>query len=177
MKNKIKTITIKELYDLIKNFDVNYEIKLPSKMKNGLELDIKSKKVWKEINTINYINGIYEIDCGDTILMFFKNDEMLKVKKLNMKTSEAVKAANEFIKKVNELEEEYGLTLNSDTGDIYLSFLNSKNIQNQLPIWGHVELGWDGDGGIKVIENKKDEIIKIALSKLSKEEKDALGIE
>lgn len=89
---------------------------------------------------------------------------------------EAIKAANEFIKKVNELEKEYGLSFNSDAGDIYLSYKNSTDES----YWGHVKLGWDGVGtGIKVTEIIKDKkyFREQALSKLSKEEKEALGLE
>ena len=89
--------------------------------------------------------------------------------------NEAIEASNEFTKKVNDLEKEFGVKIGSDTGDIYLSY---KTIEG-VPYWGTVKIGWVGDGsGLKVTEIVKDSDYykKQALSKLSKEEIEALGL-
>ena len=89
--------------------------------------------------------------------------------------AEAIENAKAFIKKVNELEEEFGFTFNSDTGDIYLSY----KTKEEIPIWDSVRIGWAGDGsGLKVTEIVKDSNYykQQALSKLSKEEIEALGL-
>ncbi len=88
---------------------------------------------------------------------------------------EAIENAKEFIKKVNELEKEFGLTFNSDTSDIYLSY----KTKEEVPFWGSVKIGWIGDGsGLKVTEIIKDSDYykQQALSKLSKKEIEALGL-
>lgn len=88
---------------------------------------------------------------------------------------EAREAAIEFIAKVNKLEKEYGLSFNSDEADIYLSYKSKKEGKS----WEAVDLGWIGDGtGIKVVEPLRDKSYhkEQALAKLSKEEKEALGI-
>lgn len=89
--------------------------------------------------------------------------------------NEAIEKAKEFIEKVNKLEEEYGLSFNSDEGDdIYLSFKSKEDKK-----WDYIKLGWKGDGsGIKVMEVIKDKEYykKQAISKLTKEEREALGL-
>lgn len=87
---------------------------------------------------------------------------------------EAIEKANEFIKEVNELERKYNMTFNSDTGDVYLTFETSEGNK----VWDYVKLGWEGNGsGIKVTEKSKiDKIKENALSKLTDEEKEVLGL-
>jgi hypothetical protein len=87
---------------------------------------------------------------------------------------EAIEKANEFIKEVNELERKYNMTFNSDTDDVYLSFKTSERNK----VWDSVKLGWEGNGsGIKVTEKSKiDKIKENALSKLTDEEKEILGL-
>ena len=89
--------------------------------------------------------------------------------------NEAIEASKEFIKKVNDLEKEYGISFNSDKGDIYLSYQAKDGSYK----WDSVKIGWVGDGsGLKVTEIVKDSDYykKQALSKLSKEEIEALGL-
>ncbi len=90
----------------------------------------------------------------------------------------AIEAANEFIDKVNKIEQEYGIKLNSDTGDIYLSY--KKENPGEGNEWHHINLHWVGDGsGIKVKDVYKDEKTlrrEKALSKLTEEDKEILGI-
>ena len=88
---------------------------------------------------------------------------------------EAIKIAKDFIKEVNKLEKEYGMTFNSDTGDIYFSYRSKEKNK----VWDHVSLGWDGDdSGIKVIEETKikEKIREQALNKLTDEEREVLGL-
>lgn len=87
---------------------------------------------------------------------------------------EAIKMANNFIKEINRLEKKYNMSLNSDTGDIYLSFKTTEKNK----VWDSISLGWHGDGSsIKVIEEikMKEKLREQALSKLSFEERDALN--
>lgn len=89
--------------------------------------------------------------------------------------NEAIKASKEFLKKVSSLEEEYGLSFNSDTGDIYLSYRTEEDNK----YWDTVKIGWKGDGtGLKVFSKVKDDNYykEKALSKLSEKEKEALGL-
>jgi len=90
---------------------------------------------------------------------------------------QAIEAANEFIKKVNKLEEEYALTFNTDH-EIYLTY--KKQEPGSESHWGYINLGWDGDGsGIKVTDVYKDAYTlrrEEALSKLTEEDKQILGI-
>lgn len=87
---------------------------------------------------------------------------------------EAISAAKDFIREVNELEKKYGMTFNSDTGDVYLTF----KTKEKGKVWDGIRLGWDGDGtSIKVIEEAKmeEQIREQALSKLTPEEREVLG--
>ena len=91
--------------------------------------------------------------------------------------SEAIEASKEFLKEVNKIEEKYGITFNSDDGDIYLSF--KKKNPGTGSHWGHVTIGWVGDdSNLKVTEVVKDKEFyrKQALSKLSPEEIKSLGL-
>ncbi len=88
---------------------------------------------------------------------------------------EAIKIANVFIEEVNRLEKKYDMTFNSDTGDVYFSFRTTKKDK----VWDTISLGWEGDGtSIKVIETikMKEKLKEQALSKLTDEERDALGL-
>ena len=89
---------------------------------------------------------------------------------------DAAKAATKFLKEVSMIEEKYGFSFNSDTGDIYLSF---RNQNKDVSLWDTISLGWDGDGsGIKVTEKIKDKNYyrQKALNKLSKKEREALNL-
>ena len=88
---------------------------------------------------------------------------------------EALIISKDFIKDVIILQKKYGLTLNSDTGDIYLSFKFKKPKNSH---WGTISLGWDGDGSeIKVTEKTEQEVLKQqALAKLSKKDREVLGL-
>lgn len=91
-----------------------------------------------------------------------------------MTKNEAIKKAKKYVKAVRKLNKKYGLKLNSDE-NIYLSFKTSDGDK----VWDHVNIGWKGDGtGLKVLESIKDKEYyrEQALSKLSDQEKDALGI-
>ena len=85
---------------------------------------------------------------------------------------EATVVANKFITELLLLQIKYGLTLNSDTGDVYFSYKSSEG-----KVWDSIPLGWDGDGtGIKVKEDSAENIRQSALAKLSKIEREALGV-
>ncbi|MEK6829740.1 MAG: hypothetical protein AABY15_06490 [Nanoarchaeota archaeon] len=90
---------------------------------------------------------------------------------------EAIQAAEVFVKEVREMEEKHGLKLNSDTGDVYLSF--QKRNPGNGNLWDSVKIGWDGDGsGLKVKEVDDEEVIRQqALAKLSPRERKVLGLE
>jgi len=95
--------------------------------------------------------------------------------KLEYNKPEAIKASKEFLKKVIKLQEEYGVSFNSDTGDVYLTYKSSEEDRH----WDTIEIGWKGDGSpIKVTEKLKDKEFykQQALSKLSDEELSALGL-
>ncbi len=96
--------------------------------------------------------------------------------KVFAKKEEAIKSAENFLKELTKLEKKYSLCLNSDTGDIYLSFRRVKTIDN-LAEFDNVSIGWKGDGtGLIVTEKTKEDYRREALSKLSEEEKEALGV-
>jgi hypothetical protein len=88
--------------------------------------------------------------------------------------NDAVGKAIEFVGEINELETKYGFSLNTDH-EIYLTYRNN----DEMFTWSSVNLGWAGDGTpIRVTEVVKDkQYYKLkALSKLSKEECEALGV-
>lgn len=87
---------------------------------------------------------------------------------------EALKKANDFITEVNILEKKYGLTFNSDSGDVYLTYQTTEKDK----FWGHIDLGWDGDSsGIKVKhKNREQKIKEEALAKLTDVEREILGL-
>lgn len=88
---------------------------------------------------------------------------------------EAIKKAIDFIDEVQALEKKYNMSFNSDTGDIYLSYKST----GRDKVWDTISLGWDGDGsGLKVIEKEKikAKLRSKALSKLTSEEREALGL-
>lgn len=92
---------------------------------------------------------------------------------------EAIKVANDFITEVNKLEKKYNITFNSDTGDVYFTFKTKVNFCQYHLVWNTISLGWSGDGsGIKVIEESynNEKLKEQAISKLSKEEREALGL-
>ena len=85
------------------------------------------------------------------------------------------KASEKFIEKVNKLEGKYGVSINSDSGDVYLSF----HTKEPGKVWDHIKVGWKGDGsGLKVTEvlNDDEYYKKKALDKLSQKEKELLGL-
>lgn len=87
---------------------------------------------------------------------------------------EAIDASIKFLEEVRLLEEKHGVSLNSDTGDIYLSYKNADydvNYASSNKVWDSVKIGWEGDGtGLKVLEKKNDDIKKQALAKLTQED-------
>ena len=88
--------------------------------------------------------------------------------------SEAIKKANEFLQKVKKLQNEYGLSFNSDTGDVYLSYQTT----NTSKIWDSVKVGWKGDGsGIMVMEKSNEDYMKSGLKKLNPQERKALNLD
>lgn len=89
--------------------------------------------------------------------------------------SEAIEKSREFLNELQLLEEKYSLSLNSDTGDVYISFKKSDRTSGYY--WGSVNIGWEGDGtGLKVMEKTEEDIKNEALSKLTEEERKALGV-
>ena len=95
--------------------------------------------------------------------------------KIKYSKSEAIEATNDFLKKVSELEKEFGLSINSDTGDIYISYKTKIG----KPYWDTVKIGWKGDGtGLKVTEVIKDKEFfrQQGLAKLNEDEIKALGL-
>ena len=90
-----------------------------------------------------------------------------------MNKQEAIQNAEKFLAELKKIEKTYGLSINSDTGDIYLSFKSSDE-----KVWDTVSIGWLGDGsGLRVMEeHKKNKKREEALSKLSDEEKELLGL-
>lgn len=92
---------------------------------------------------------------------------------------EAIKVAMNFMNEINKIEEKYSMSFNSDTGDIYLSFKS----KDKDKYWDSISIGWDeedgdGDDSIKVTEvSRKKKLKKEALSKLTDEEREVLGLE
>lgn len=87
---------------------------------------------------------------------------------------EAINAAKKLIKEVNIIEDEFGMSFNSDT-NIYLTF-KSNDVGK---VWDYVSLGWVGDGTpIRVIEEEKmrEALKQKALNKLTEEERELLGL-
>jgi hypothetical protein len=85
---------------------------------------------------------------------------------------EAIQKSKDFLKELKKLEKKYSLTLNSDSGDIYLSF---KNIDESK--WDSVKIGWKGDNsGIQVMEKTDEDKRKEILEKLTEKEKKLLGL-
>lgn len=87
---------------------------------------------------------------------------------------EAIEAAKEFIKKVNKLEEEYGMIFNTDNS-IYLSYQSKEEGKH----WDNIKLGWDGDGSpvkVKEVIKDKEYYKQKALKKLDDKEREALGL-
>lgn len=90
----------------------------------------------------------------------------------------AIHAAKYFLAEVHQLEKRYGMNFNSDSGDIYLTFKTTEKATLAFSDWGHINIGWVGDGtGLQVVDSDIDEIREAALSKLTDEECEALGIE
>lgn len=94
--------------------------------------------------------------------------------------NDAIKEAEKFLSEIRKIEEKYSFQFNADSGVFYLTY---KTVEGELdqtqPYWGSVAIGWSGNGsGLKVTEIVKDnEYYKQqALSKLSDEEKKALGL-
>ncbi len=86
---------------------------------------------------------------------------------------QAIENAKKFLEEVTLLEEKYSISFNSDKGDIYLSYQTSKKDK----VWDFVNIGWTGDGtGLTVTEKTKDVKKEEALSKLTDEDKELLGL-
>jgi hypothetical protein len=82
-----KDVKVPELYTLVKNSDnFDFEIKMPSKKKNGLEYDLKSKKIFRKINDINIddwdgCDDWYDIHFDESILKILKHHSFdIKIK-------------------------------------------------------------------------------------------------
>jgi len=89
---------------------------------------------------------------------------------------EAIKSSRIFLKEVRELSKKHGLTFNSDTGDIYLSF--KKADPGEGNHWGYVRVGWKGDGtGICVTDKIVSEVREEKLAKINKETDQELTME
>lgn len=87
---------------------------------------------------------------------------------------EAIDKADEFLNELRALEEKHSITINSNRGDIYLTYQSSE----QGVFWGHVKIGWDGTGtGLRVLETKESDKKANALAKLTEEERKLLGLE
>jgi len=89
--------------------------------------------------------------------------------------NEAIQIAKNFLEEIKKIEKEYNMFFNSDTGDIYLSFETKKESSN----WVTISIVWIGDGtGLIVTESIKDQEYyrKKALKKLSRKEKESLGL-
>ena len=90
--------------------------------------------------------------------------------KIKLTKKEAIKNTELFLEEMHKLEDEYGILLSSDEGDIYTQYLSSE--ENG---WKSIEIGWDGDGSpLKVMEEIDHK--SIGLSKLTEDEKEALGL-
>jgi hypothetical protein len=92
--------------------------------------------------------------------------------------TEAVAASVEFLKELAVLQDKHGVSINSDEGDIYLTYKREPTSED-FHIWGTIDIGWEGDGtGLKVTEVIKDEAYrkKQALAKLSPEDRKTLGL-
>jgi hypothetical protein len=97
----------------------------------------------------------------------------------------ATEQAKLFIDELHKLEKKYDLSVNSDRGDIYLTYLaetedfcdeSSGKIFTQKK-YGHVNLYWVGDGtSLQVKDETKANLKKQALEKLTQEEREALGL-
>jgi len=108
-----------------------------------------------------------------TFESLFRLIDMSMKKKLSK--PEAIAASEEFLKEVTKLQGKYGVSFNSDEGDIYLSFKSSEKDK----VWDTIDIGWEGDGtGLKVTEIIKDAayLKEQALAKLSPEERKSLGV-
>jgi len=91
---------------------------------------------------------------------------------------EAVAVSKEFLKELAVLQEKHGVSINSDEGDIYLTYKREPTVKNPRS-WDTIDIGWEGDGtGLKVIEVIKDKAYhkEQALAKLSEEERKVLGL-
>lgn len=88
---------------------------------------------------------------------------------------DAIEASKEFLKKVRELENEFGISFNSDEGDdFYLTYLTKDTVGKG---WSTIKIGWDGDStGLKVQEDDTESIREQALSKLTEKELEVLGL-
>ncbi len=62
---------------------------------------------------------------------------------------DAIEASKEFLTEVRMLEEKYGVSFNSDSGDVYLTYKTNEDGK----VWDNIKIGWEGDGsGLKVME-------------------------
>jgi hypothetical protein len=71
---------------------------------------------------------------------------------------EAINNSKLFIEELLKLQEKYSLRIDSDTGDVYISYQSSDTNR----VWENIEIGWEGDGSsLKVIEKTKEDKIKL----------------
>jgi septum formation topological specificity factor MinE len=77
------------------------------------------------------------------------------MKNLTQKQSDILNSLKEELLK---LQEKYSLRIDSDTGDVYISYQSSDTNR----VWENIEIGWEGDGSsLKVIEKTKEDKIKL----------------
>ncbi len=90
----------------------------------------------------------------------------------NYSKEKAILIANEFVKGIHFLQKKYNMKLNSDC-NLHLSYYN-----NEKPTYREsIKIGWEGDGSdLKVLEKTKEHLRQQALSKLTNEEKEVLGL-
>lgn len=80
--------------------------------------------------------------------------------------SEAIEASKEFLKELQVLEEKYGVSFNSDTGDVYLTYKTNEDGK----FWGNIKIGWEGNGtGLKVMEPEPIEMYEFKMFKINGE--------
>ena len=82
----------------------------------------------------------------------------------------AIRVAKQFIEEVRKLESKFSFSFNSDSGDIYLSYRTAEKGK----VWDKISIDWI-DTKLSVTEKTNAEIIDEALSKLTEEERKALG--
>jgi len=87
----------------------------------------------------------------------------------------AIRNSKLFLEDLENLQNEHGVNINSDSGDIYLSYKDKYTKYSSGWKWEYIDINWIGDGTeLKVMTELTAK--EIALSKLSEEDKVVLGI-